>query len=355
MPMTWPSVRSPEEMRLNATIKDVAEKAGVSIATVSFVLNNTPDRVISDKVRKRVIAVAQRLKYHPRASAVGLAGRRSRNVTVLFYKDMTAASNHFHSWIVEGCIKETIERKYNILFSYVPSYAGEHNLPKVVLERNTDGVILLAQISPKMIRDLQKRGIPLVAIDNTPDVKGMSTVRFDARQGGELAAEHLISLGHLNLGFIGGGVKRPSIAQRLQGFASAVERHGLSFNAADHVFDCGELTHDSAYQHAKDVLKRHKALTAVFCANDEAAAGVLRAAYDVGRRVPDSLSVVGYDDIAMSHYTIPPLTTVNVDKGLLGRRAVDHVIQLIEERTTEAISEVIPVSLVVRDSTGPAP
>jgi LacI family transcriptional regulator len=338
---------------LNATIKDVAEKAGVSIATVSFVLNNTPDRVISEKVRKRVMAVAQRLNYHPRASAVGLAGRRSRNVTVLFYKDMTAASNHFHSWIVEGCIKETIERKYNILFSYVPSYSSEQSLPKVVLERNTDGVILLANISPKMIRDLQKRDIPLVAIDNTPDVKGMSTVRFDARQGGELAAEHLISLGHVNLAFIGGGVKRPSITQRLSGFATAVRRHGLPFDER-HVFDCGDLTHEAAYQGAKNVLKKPKGPTAVLASNDEAAAGVLRAAYDVGRRVPDTLSVVGFDDITMSGYTIPPLTTIRVEKGLLGRRAVDHLIQLIESRTTVPISEVIPVKLLVRGSTGPA-
>lgn len=336
---------------MNATIKDVAEKAGVSIATVSFVLNNTPDRVISDKVRKRVIAVAQRLNYHPRASAVGLAGRRSKNVSVVFYKDMAAASNHFHSCIVEGCIKETLERKYNILFSYVQSYKDEQSLPKVVLERNTDGVILIANFSSKMIRDLQKRGIPLVAIDNAPEVKGMSTVRFDSRRGGELAAEHLISLGHENLAFIGGGVKRPSIAQRLEGFAWAVTHHGLPFDPDRHVFDCGELTHRAAYEHARDVLRKNKTISAVFCSNDEAAAGVLRAAYDVGRKVPDTLSVVGYDDISMSNFTIPPLTTINVDKGLLGRRAVHHVIQLIEERATPPITEVIPVKLVAREST----
>jgi LacI family transcriptional regulator len=340
-------------MQLNTTIKDVAEKAGVSIATVSFVLNNTPDRVISEKVRKRVIAVARRLNYHPRASAVGLAGRRSKNVTVLFYKDMSTVSNHFHSWIVEGCIKETLERKYNILFSYVTSYRGEQSLPKVVLERNTDGVILLHLISAKMIHDIQNRGIPVVAVDNTPELKNLNVVRFDAYQGGTLAAEHLIGLGHKHLGFIGGGVDRPSILMRIDGFKDTLQRHGIPFDPARMLFDCGDLTHQNAHEHAKEVLRKHKTLTALFCANDEAAAGVLRAAYDVGRRVPESLSVVGFDDIAMSEYTIPPLTTINVDKGLLGRRAVDRVIELMDDKDSPPRVEMLPVKLSLRSSTAP--
>jgi DNA-binding LacI/PurR family transcriptional regulator len=146
-------------------------------------------------------------------------------------------------------------------------------------------------------------------------------------------------------------MKRPSIVQRFEGFRAAIERHGLDFDEERHVFGCDELSYASAHEKAKDVLRRHKGISAIFCSNDEAAAGVLRAAYDVGRRVPDTLSVVGYDDINMSQFTIPPLTTIHVDKGLLGRRAVHHVIELIEERATSPVTEVIPVKLVAREST----
>lgn len=336
---------------MTATIKDVAHRAGVSIATVSFVINNTPNRVISEQVRKRVMAVAKELNYHPRASAVGLAGRRTRNLTFVFYKDLCTVSNQFRSWVVEGAIKEATDRKYNLLFSFVGSYRGEQSLPKTVLERNTDGVILIHLVSPKMVQDLGARSIPCLAIDNTPAVKGLETIGFDARLGGKLAAQHLVELGHKSLGFVGGGRNRPSIAAREQGFIAGLREAGLSFDEKKQVIDTGELTFGHAYEAAKAWLRKNKTVTGVLCANDEQAAGVLRAAFEAGVRVPDELSVVGFDDIAMSGFTVVPLTTVNVDKTMLGRVAVARLIQRIDAEAMPTEHELVPVRLEARGST----
>jgi DNA-binding LacI/PurR family transcriptional regulator len=151
-------------MTKRATIKDVAKKAGVSIATVSFVLNKHPNEVISDKVKKRVWAAARQLDYHPSAAAAGLARKRTRNVSIIFYLDESPISNHFYSFVIQGAVKEAMEREYHLLFSYMDSpYKGPADLPKVIQERNAEGVLFMRQIHPKLVKDIQQRGLPVVA------------------------------------------------------------------------------------------------------------------------------------------------------------------------------------------------
>lgn len=338
--------------RKKPTIKDVAAKAGVSNATVSFVLNNRAGQAISEKVRQRVLLVAKQLNYHPSAAAAGLARQRTHNVAVVFYRDEELISNHFYSFVVQGAIKEAIAREYNLLFSFLPGeYRGYADLPKIVRENNVEGVMLVRETAPRLVRDIEARGIPVVAIDHFPRLTGVQAIEIDNHLGGRLAGEHLLGLGHRRIACVFAALDRPSIAARLQGFRTAMEAAGLRFSPRSQLIRADCLSFASGRAAAERVLGGASPPTALFCANDEMAAGVLRAALDRGLPVPRSLSVVGFDDIVMSNYSYPPLTTVGVDKEALGVAAMDWLIELVERGQRQPGTRLAAVSLVVREST----
>ena len=343
-------------MTKRPTIKDVAKKAGVSIATVSFVLNKHPNEVISEKVKKRVWAAARELDYHPSAAAAGLARKRTRNVAIVFYLDEETVSNQFYSFVIKGAIEEAMRQDYHLLFSHVSApYAGPADLPKVVQERNAEGVLFMRQIEPKMIRDIGERGLPVVAVDQYPAMRQVNSLQIDNRSGGYLAAEHLVQLGHQRIGILQAAADRPSIAERVDGFRSALRRNKVPFNARANVLACESLTYEGGYQRVQRALKRGARLTALFCVNDEMAAGAIRAAHEIGLSVPRDISVVGFDDITMSNYLDPPLTTVGVGKEQLGQRAMARLIELVENGNGKIERELVPVELVVRNSTAAPP
>lgn len=334
------------------TIKDVASRAGVSIATVSFVLNKHPGEVISERVKKKVWAAARALDYHPSATAAGLARKRTRNVAIIFYKDEETISNQFYSFVIQGAIKEAIEKHYNLLFSYMnETYRGYADLPKIIQEKNAEGALFMRQVHPKMIRAIQSRGIPVVLVDHFPPIKQVNSLQIDNRTGGMLAAQHLIELGHRRLAMIYAAKDRPSIDERVEGFRAAFEKYELSFSQRTNSFEARSLSFDGGYEVALQVLKRQRRVTGLCCANDEMAAGVVRAAHQLGLKVPQALSVVGFDDITMANYTDPPLTTVGVVKEHLGRRAMTRLLELVEGTDHEIKREVVPVRLIVRGST----
>jgi LacI family transcriptional regulator len=335
-----------------ATIKDVARKAGVSTATVSFVLNQNPKEAISETVRARVLEAARALSYHPSAAAAALARRRVQNVALVFYKDDDTITNPFYSFVVQGAIKEALERNYDLLFSYVDStYAGYQNLPKIVREKNAGGVLFMRRVEPRMVEDIQALGIPVVAVDEVPRMEGVNSVQIDNRKGGMLAASHLLDLGHERLAMC--VPKRParSIEERLEGFRAAFDKFERPFSRSLHVAQAETLTFRDGYETTRHMIEKQK-LTAIFCANDEMAAGALRAAHEMGLEVPRDFSVIGFDDIVMSNYTDPPLTTIKVVREHMGRRAMTRLIELVERTDKLVKVEIAPVELVLRESTG---
>lgn len=335
-----------------ATIKDVARVAGVSTATVSFVLNNNRREAITEVVRRRVLDAARELNYHPSAAAAALARRRIRNVALLFYKADDAITNAFYSFVVQGAIKEAVERDYNLLFSYVDvTYNGYQALPKAVREKNAEGVLCMYRIDARMVRDIQGLGIPVVAVDNFPRVTSVSSIQIDNRRGGRVAADHLFDLGHRDVAMLFPRDARPSIEERLEGFKSAFETYDLKFVRKNHVVVCDTFTFQGGYEAAKRALEQGK-VTGLFCANDEMAAGALRAAHEAGVDVPGSLSVVGFDNIMMSNFVDPPLTTIGIEKEHMGRRAMARLIEIVEGGDRRVHTETAPVDLIVRKSTG---
>ncbi len=334
------------------TIRDVAKRAGVSVATVSYVLNDNRNEAIGEQTKRKVWEAVRALNYHRAAAAVGLARQKTRNIGIVLYSDDSALTNHFYSFVIEGVIRETMDRDYNLLFSYVPSrYRGRQDLPKIVREANVAGVIFVSRIYPKMLRDIQQSGIPLIAIDNHPRMKNIASVQIDNWGGGELAARHLLSLGHERIAVIGDVPDRPSIAARCEGFAETIRQHGIEFSMETNVLTADALSFEQGHRCTLAYLRKVPATTALFCANDEVAAGALQAVHELGRRVPDDVSIVGFDDIVMSNYTAPPLTTVSVGKEQLGRSATAWLLDKVEDRVAPDQERVAPVQLIVRAST----
>jgi LacI family transcriptional regulator, repressor for deo operon, udp, cdd, tsx, nupC, and nupG len=176
-----------------------------------------------------------------------------------------------------------------------------------------------------------------------------AAIQIDNRGGGELVAKHFLELGHERAAFVGLVRGVSSIAERCDGFRAA-GRGGLNIE----VVACDALAFQQGHERALRLLRESPETTAIFCANDEVAAGVLRAARELGRSVPGDLSIVGFDDIIMAMYTDPPLTTVSVPKEQLGRRATARLIEAVDGKPDGAREEIVPVSLAIRQSTAPA-
>lgn len=327
------------------TIRDVAKKAEVSIATVSYVLNSNSE-AISEQVKARVWAAVRALNYHRAAAAVSLARQRTRNVGIILYPIDSDLTNPFYSFVVQGVVREVMERDYNLLFSYIESpYKDRRDLPKIVREANVVGVLFVGRIDETMAHDIRALGISVIGVDHPPSEQ-VPSIQIDNRGGGELAARHLLDLGHTSVAFVGRVERCWSVMERCDAFVATLAK------AADkHVVSCASLTFHEGYARSRELLLTNEDVTAVSCANDEVAAGVLRAVHELGRAVPGDVSVVGFDDIIMSNYTDPPLTTVGVAKERMGRRAAARLLEIVEGRGEESKDEVVPVQLVIRSST----
>jgi LacI family transcriptional regulator len=334
------------------TIRDVAKKAGVSIATVSYVLNENPNEAISEQAKKRVMSAVRALNYHRAAAAVNLATQRTRNLGIILYPTHSDVTNPFYSFVIQGIIREAMERDYNLLFSYVePSYRDSQDLPKVIREANVAGVIFVGHLNPRMLYDIRDAGVAVVAIDHHPRIRDVASIQIDNRAGGRLAAEHLVGLGHEDFAFVGYVADNASIVQRAQAFLRALDRLGVDRTRQRELVACKAITFNEGYERSRELFQRSLPVTAIFCANDEIAAGALRAVRELGNSVPRDVSVVGFDDVIVASYTDPPLTTIRVSKDELGRRATSRLLDLVERRRSDTREDVIPVELVVRSST----
>jgi LacI family transcriptional regulator len=202
-----------------------------------------------------------------------------------------------------------------------------------------------------MVADISAIGVPIVAIDHFPPSPLVSSVTMENRRGGELAAQHLLELGHDCVAVIAGGLERTSIADRADGFTDALHRAGHPSKKPSLIWKSASLTFEGAFAAALKGLRKNAQVTGVFCVNDEMAAGAIRAARQLGYPVPRRLSVVGFDDIDMARYLDPPLTTIGVDKHELGQRAMSQLLDLIEGRIQGVREERVGVQLIVRGST----
>jgi DNA-binding LacI/PurR family transcriptional regulator len=332
-------------------MSDLAREAGVSQSTVSRVLNAAPSSIqISDETRDRVLAAASRLGYRPNPLARGLRGAKTMLLGVIV-RDIT---DPFFAGAIEAVTTAASARGYNVVLGHAHSRADEAIALRSVLEtRHVDAILLLGDMTdqPRLIEDLQRGHVPVVALWQGAAIHDLPSVNVDNSWGIGRALDHLIGLGHRRIAFVGG---RPlgDIQERQAAYEERVRAEGLALPRGY----VQPVSNDPAGGNL--ALARLLALpvppTAIVCSTDQLAIGVLHGAASRGIRVPEQLSVTGFDDLPLSSFTVPALTTVRMPVGAMAERAVGIAIGDTAEGAPWS-ADVLKPELIVRDSTGPPP
>lgn len=338
-------------MKTLPTIRDVAQRTSLSISTVSLVLNNKPH--VSDETRRKVQLAIEELGYHPRRSARGLASRESGNIGFILSDDHFTQAEPFYTKIFLGTEFEARHHHYYIVLTTVgKEFRGNETVPRFLLERNVDGVILAGRVPEKLVEYIGKLDLPLVLVDYSFRRKRISSVLIDNRKGVELATRHLIGGGHKRIAFIGGDIGHPSIAERFDSYRETLDEEGIPFNPGLVVTEERDTGIRNGFDAIAAVLRRGIKPSAVVAANDAMAIGCMRYAKAAGMRIPDDLAIVGFDDIEMSSLVEPRLTTVRVFKEQIGKLAVEQLVERIKLESDTVVTIHAPVELIVRESCG---
>ncbi|HEY8348087.1 MAG TPA: LacI family DNA-binding transcriptional regulator [Symbiobacteriaceae bacterium] len=330
------------------TIKDVAREAGVGLATVSRVLNNSGP--VSPETRERVLAAARALGYVPNLHARSLVSRATGTVGLII-PDIT---NPFFPAVTRGVEDAASQAGYTVFLCNTDNDpAKEETDVRKLRERCVDGIIFVgSQARRKRLERLLQDGIPVVVTDReVPDLDADS-VLVDNNWGARAAVRHLIDLGHTRIAHAAGHRQTPTGQDRYAGYCAALEEAGLPVDES--LVFWGEFTIESGIQAGQVLLGRSPRPTAVFAGNDLIALGVIRAAREAGLRVPEDLSVVGFDDIPLAALVSPPLTTVRQPAYEMGRLAMTMLLERMSGRVTGAgRHHVFRPELILRGSTRP--
>jgi LacI family transcriptional regulator len=305
-------------MHARATITDVAAEAGVSISTVSLVMNGKG--AVADATRSRVQTAATRLGYTPSRSARGLAAGRTGNLGFVLREDHFCRSEPFYTRVFLGAEFEARRRGLYVLLATVPEHYGPDDAPRFLQEHTVDGVVVAGRVDDAFLDALGRSGIPFVLADYA--WHGAAAVQLDNEGGAALVAAHLVGRGHTRVGFLGADRGHPSMAARSTGFTSAMAAAGHALPDGLVVASDAGADRKAGADLAGRLLDGPDRPTAVFCANDALALGLIDAARARGLDVPGDVAVVGFDDVEGAALATPPLTTVRVYKEQLGEVAL---------------------------------
>lgn len=337
------------------TIQQLAAKSGVSVATVSRALNGSPE--VSEATRKRILELARQLDYTPSAAARTLVSRRSHVVGVILdtgpgHPDLL---HPFFQEVLVGLKHGAGSLGYDLLLfaSEEPGngFGGTHSYLRRAGHHGVDGAVVLGfdGRDPQIAR-LAASDLPCIVVD--ADLGGPRTgfVMSDNEEGARLAVRHLHELGHERIATITGTLGTRPGADRLDGYGYELADLGLEL-PVEYVVE-GDFYDESGYRGTRQLLELAKPPTAIFAASDLMAAGALRAANELGVRVPEDLAIVGFDDIGLASLIQPQLTTVRQDMHALGEAAAAGLARMIEEPEAAPARELVPTRLVVRASSG---
>lgn len=329
------------------TMKDVAEKAGVSVATVSRVINDTG--FVSDELRERVHEVMTELKYRPSNVARSLRRQQTRTVAVV----VPQLDQPFFSTLTFAIQQRLFEEDYyTFTCSTMESEDEEAAYIEMLLGQRVDGVIVAPTgHSSENIRLLLQADVPVVLVDrDLPEIEHIDRVLFDNVTGGVLGVEHLTELGHRQITIIGGPSYSSAIKQRIVGIRRTLAQHDIE----PHVLTYDDMTpFDIGYTGATEVLNTPKRPTAIFALTDTAAVGVMHAARKRGLSLPDDLSVMGFDDIPLATYSLPALTSIAQPIHGIGKQTAELLLARLQDPERPPVTRISEAQLVVRDSTQP--
>lgn len=298
------------------TIRDVSQLAQVSPATVSRVLNGA--NVVSQAKREAVLAAVERLGYRPNAFARSLATNRSGAIGAI----VSELSSNVYGDIIRG-IESVLEAHdmHMIVSSGHARRDGEQHAFEFLAQRRTDALIVQmdAATDDELVRWSSEAELPVIVIGRHIPGLAEHCVHLDNVAGGELATRHLLDRGHRRIAHVAGLMSIPDARDRLEGYRRALHAHGVAFDES--LVTVGNFVEDGGERAIHGLLERDADFSAVFIANDQSAAGALKALRDAGKRVPEDVSVVGFDDTIIAHYLYPALTTVRQPFDEMGQAA----------------------------------
>lgn len=330
-----------------ATLRAVARLAGVSLSTASQALNNKPN--VAPETRARVLEAATALGYQqqvriasPIAHKLSIIGLITRTTP-----DSPMTVNPFYAYVLAGAEREC--QRHNLSLMYTNIEVDDLNRPlarpAMLVDKRVDAVMVVGTLLPEFIEELQEK--PVVLVDAYAPGQPVDSVVTDNLNGAHAAVTHLIEQGHRHIGLLGSRPDAyPSIRERRKGYMRALKQHGIT----DTYIRDGPLIREEGYDGLRALLNQYPQITAVFACNDLVAIGALDAARDMGIDVPGQLSLIGFDDIELTLEVKPRLTTVRVDKPLMGAVAVRLLRDRAEDPDRATMSVVIGTRLVERDS-----
>ena len=317
---------------MKVKVKDVAELAGVSPTTASLVLNHKECRV-ADETKERIFRVAEELKYQQENYGIFQGFKKVKSIGLI----VPDIGNPFYSRMAQDISKQAWEWEYTVFQCNInQEFLSFRNAVECLIGKNTDGVILIPpekidKEGIKLVKSLQNSRIPMVLLDRAVYTVFCDFVTADNKLGGRIATEHLIQNGHSRIGVLLGGEDSYTAKKRLEGYREVLSRHKIAFD--EHLLYQGEYSVESGYQGATYFHKM--GVDAIFAANDQLAEGIYRYAGEQDLRIGTDLSVVGYDDTERGRWLNPPLTSVNQSGQGMAEKAVELLIQRIQEEDGE--------------------
>jgi LacI family transcriptional regulator len=338
---------------VNATIIDVAKHAGVSIKTVSRVINNV--KTVKPQIRERVMRAIQKLDYHPNPSARGLGGNRSYLLALLY----DISCGYYATSVLAGAMECSRAANYQIVMQPCDYNAMSlsEDVCRSVRQSRADGVILTPPLSDlsAVTAAVESLRIPFVKIAPGKHTDTYRSVSTNDRESCASMTEQLVAMGHQRIGFIIGNPDHAAVMDRYRGYLDGLEACGLKVDKA--LVVQGYNSHASGAQSARKLLNgpAAKRPTAIFASNDEMAAGALSVAHSMGLSVPEDISIVGFDDAPLASQVWPALTTIRQPITDMAAEAAQLLLSTLTGRPADPCRHLVPSALTFRQSTGPAP
>ncbi|HTS13458.1 MAG TPA: LacI family DNA-binding transcriptional regulator [Candidatus Limnocylindrales bacterium] len=333
------------------SIHEVAKRARVSIATVSRTINGIP--TVTPQLSRRVWKVIEELGYYPNTQARALVSGRSRTFGLI----VSEITNPFFPEIVQGFEDMAVQHNYEVLLTSTVHDPKRMALSvRRMIERRVEGVAIVTfGMEEALADDLKSRNVPLVFIDVGPPLPRISNIRIDYLHGLRQAVQHLAALRHERIGFISGPLTLKSAVARQRAFSQSMEEIGLEIEPR-YLIE-GNHTMEGGIAAMRKLLALPKRPTAVICSNDMTAMGAMRESYDQGVHIPRDLSVIGFDDIRLAQFVLPPLTSVKMSQLEIARLAFNALMNDVQRKTPSPTGSeyTLRTTLVLRHSTAMAP
>lgn len=332
------------------TIKDIAQECGVSLSTVSLVLNNNPR--ISPATREKVLKAVERHQYQPNAFARSLASRQSSIISVVLPDLNHVFADPYFGEIVSGIYDRASELGYKVMLDVANHrFVSTGEYINTLKSKRADATLFIgSSIYDTYLDQIEKEGLAFILVNHYMPGRDISYIAADYKETARLAAEHLLGLGHRCIGFLSGTTTNTALDLRAS-FIDACVAGGIK--ETDVPWADAWFTEQGGYEAAQWLIERYPNMTAMMGGNDKMAIGAMRYLSQKKLRVPEDISIIGVDDIPAASFTHPGLTTIRHDLFHIGSLAVDSALALFNQEAKQ-LQKTLPVQLIVRESTGPA-